>query len=90
MKENKTITNIEQLTPERLTEIFKNKGYLSQGKVTKIIKKKSQESITSHVYFLELNFSTDIQKELPSCEIVVKISKPHDEFKIYGRQEAKF
>ena len=40
MKENKVITNIEQLTPEWMTRIFKNKGYLNQGKVTKIIKKK--------------------------------------------------
>ncbi|MFX0081500.1 MAG: oxidoreductase family protein [Candidatus Hodarchaeota archaeon] len=90
MKENKVITDIEQLTPEWLTNIFKNKGYLSQGKVTKIIKKKSQETITSFVYFLELNFSTDAQTEPPSRELVVKISKHNDEFKIYGRQEAKF
>ncbi len=27
------ITNIEQLTPEWLTNIFKKKGYLSNGKV---------------------------------------------------------
>jgi len=33
MKENKVITNIEQLTPEWLTSIFKNNGYLSKGKV---------------------------------------------------------
>jgi len=46
-----------------LTRIFKNKGYLSQGKVTKIIKKKSQETITSFVHFLELNFSTDAQEQ---------------------------
>ena len=28
MKENKVITDIEQLTPDRLTFIFKNKGPL--------------------------------------------------------------
>jgi len=33
MKEKNVITNIEQLTPERLTSIFKNNGYLSKGKV---------------------------------------------------------
>ena len=90
MKENKVITEIEQLTPEWMTRIFKNKGYLSQGKVTKIIKKKSQETITSFVHFLELNFSTDAQTEPPSPEIVVKIPKHTDEFKLWGRQEAKF
>jgi len=37
MKENKVITNIEQLTPEWMTSILKNKGYLSNGEVTNII-----------------------------------------------------
>ncbi len=63
MKENKVITDIEQLTPERLTRIFKNKGYISQGKVTKIIKKNSQESLSSNLHFLDQNFSTDAQTE---------------------------
>jgi len=90
MKENKVITEIEQLTPERLTRIFKNKGYLSQGKVTKIINKKTQETITSFVHFLELYFSNDVQTEPPSPDIVVKFSKDIDEFKLGGRQEAKF
>jgi hypothetical protein len=90
LQENKIITDIEHLTPEWLTRIFKNKGYLSQGKVTKIIKKKSQETITSFVHFLELSFSTDAQTEPPSPEIVVKISKQNNEYSNWGRQEAKF
>ena len=90
MKEQKVITNIEQLTPEWLTSIFKNKGYLSQGKVTKIIKKKSQETITSNVHFLELTFSTDAQKEPASPEIVAKIPKPTDFANVVGKHEAKF
>ena len=90
MNENKIITEIEQLTPEWLTLILKNKGYLSQGKVTKILEKKSQEVLTSHMYFLDLKFSTDAQKRPSSSEIVVKITKLNDEFKIFGRQEAKF
>ena len=53
MKENQVITDIEQLTPEWLTSIFKKKGYLSQGKITKIIKQKSQESVTSNIHFVE-------------------------------------
>ena len=75
MKEHKVITNIEQLTPEWLTNIFKNKGYLNQGKVTKIIKKNSKEANSSNVHFLELNFSNNAQMELTSPEIVVKIPK---------------
>jgi len=47
MKELGVITDIEQVTPERLTSIFKNKGYLSNGKVTKAINKNSEISVTS-------------------------------------------
>ncbi len=81
------ITDIEQLTPDWLTNIFKKKGYLSNGKVTKIIKKNKQETLTAGVYFLELNFSNNAQTELASSEIVVKISKPND---IKGRYEANY
>jgi len=90
MNEKGVITNIEQLTPELLTNIFNKKGYLSNGKVTKIIKKKSQETLTSFVYFLELNFSSDAQTEPASPEIVVKIPKPVDITKFIGKHEAKF
>lgn len=72
MKENKVITDIEQLTPEWLTNIFKKKGYLSNGKVTKIIMEKSQKNVSSDVFFFKLVFSIDARVELPSAEIVVK------------------
>ncbi|MHA2088150.1 MAG: hypothetical protein ACW972_07730, partial [Promethearchaeota archaeon] len=88
MKENKVITEIEQLTPEWMTRIFKNKGYLNQGKVSKITKKKSQETITSNVHCLEVTFSTDAQAEPASPEIVVKIPKPFAS--VGGRHEVKF
>jgi len=91
MKEDKVITNIEQLTPEWLTRIFKNKGYLSQGKVTKVIKKSSQVTTSSNVHFLELSFSDDAQNEPISPEIVVKIIKPVGVTNKYlGQHEAKF
>ena len=87
MEENKVITDIEQLTPEWMTSILKNKGYLSNGKVTKIIKKNTRETLTAGVYFLELKFSNDAQTKPASPEIVVKISKPND---IKGRNEVKY
>ncbi|MHA1931913.1 MAG: oxidoreductase family protein [Promethearchaeota archaeon] len=88
MKENKVITDIEQLIPERLTRIFKNKGYLNQGKVTKIIKKNSQESLSSNLHFLEINFSNNAHTKPVSPEIVVKIPKRSARF--FGKHEAKF
>ncbi|KKK40766.1 hypothetical protein LCGC14_0519410 [marine sediment metagenome] len=57
MIENKVITDIEQVTPELLKSIFKNKGYLTQGKVTKIIEKKSPKTVSSNMHFLRLKFS---------------------------------
>ena len=84
------ITDIEQLTPEWLTNIFKKKGYLSNGKVTKIIKKNSLETVTSNVHFLELNFSNDDLTEAASPEIVVKIPKSGDFAKFVGKHETKF
>ena len=88
MKENKVITNIEQLTPERLTRIFKNKGYLSQGEVTKIIRRNSQESLSSNLHFLDINFSNNAQTKPVSPEIVIKIPKRLAKF--FGKHEAKF
>jgi hypothetical protein len=75
MNKNKVITDIEQLTPEYLTNIFKKKGYLSHGKVIKIIKKKPLEHYASNMHFLELTFSNDAQTELISTEIALKIRK---------------
>jgi len=90
MEENAVITNIDQLTTERMTIIFKNKGYLSQGKVVKIVKKKSQETNTSYMHFLELNFSSNAQMEPPSPEIVVKMPKPSDLYKSAMKHDVKF
>ena len=87
MKENKVISDIEQLTPERLTSILKKNGYLSHGKVAKIIQKNPIEKIGSDVYFLQLIFSNDAQTKPASPEIVVKFSKPKY---IKGRYEVNY
>ena len=87
MKENKVITNIEQLTPDWLTNIFKNNGYLTQGKITEIISiiPLREGSIT---YSLELKFSEDAQREELSSNIVVKTLSYDD--KLLRTREAKF
>jgi len=72
MKELEVFTDIEQVTPERLTSIFKNKGYLSNGKVTKTIKTNSEVSVTSNMHYLELNFSNDAQTVPTIPNIVVR------------------
>ena len=90
MKENKVITNIEQLTPEWMTNIFKNKGYLRNGKVTKIIKKNSEVSVTSHMHYLDIKFSDDAHPIANIHDITVRLPKHWDYNKYIGRHEAKF
>ena len=90
MNEKGVITDVKQLTPERLTNIFKKKGYLSKGKVTKINKRNSRETFTSYVHFLELNFSNGAQMEGASPEIVMKIPKSVNMAKLVGSREVKF
>ncbi len=77
MKEDTVITDIEQLTPEKLTNIFKNNGYILNGKITKIIRRNSREAVSSNLHFLGLTFSVDTQTELLSSNIILKISKPN-------------
>ena len=86
MKEKKVITDIEQLTPEWLTSIFKNNGYLSQGKVSAIISRNSLESFSFNTHFLELTFSVDAQMDRVSSKIVITQHKT----KILNKYEEKF
>jgi len=91
MKENKVIIDIEQLTPEWLTRIFNNNGYLSQGKVSAIISRNSLEHFSFNLHFLELAFSEDAQTDGVSSKIVVRTSIPYSTpSKILNKHEVKF
>ena len=56
----------------------------------KIVKKRSQETSSSNIHFLELNFSKDAQTEPASSKIVVKYLKPNEVSRFIGKHEAKF
>ncbi|MFW9876874.1 MAG: phosphotransferase [Candidatus Thorarchaeota archaeon] len=88
MNKNKVITNMEQLTPEWLTNIFRNNGYLSHGSVTAISSKKTLSAISSNAHSLELIFSDDAKAEEVSSTIIVKTPLPDEKF--LGQHEAKF
>ncbi|MHA2197515.1 MAG: oxidoreductase family protein [Promethearchaeota archaeon] len=90
MSEKKVITDIKQLTPERLTNILRKKGIINNEKVIKILKKNSQQTTTSMVHYLEVKFSTDAQAEPKSLEIVVKITRASGSVKMLGKLEVKF
>ena len=90
MSSKRVITKIEQLTPERLTEILRKKGIISEGKVIKIRKNSSKRTTTSMVHFLEVKLSNNAQTEPTSLEIVVKITQLLGSAKMLGQLEAKF
>ncbi|MHA2398546.1 MAG: oxidoreductase family protein [Promethearchaeota archaeon] len=90
MSQKRVITDIKQLTPERLTKILKNKGTINQGTVTKITEKNSKRTTTSKVYFLEAKLSNDAQTEQTSLDIVVKITQLLGSVRILGQLETKF
>jgi len=48
----RVISDIKQLTPERLTEIFKKKGIISDGKVRSVVKKNSQQTMIAYTNML--------------------------------------
>ncbi|MHA1907279.1 MAG: phosphotransferase [Candidatus Thorarchaeota archaeon] len=85
MKETRIITDAEELTPEWLTDIFRNNGLLSQGKVAEIV---NRTSLRGSTYSLELKFSDDTQRDQLSSSIVVKPILSDDWF--LKTREAKF
>ncbi|MGY5878731.1 MAG: phosphotransferase [Candidatus Thorarchaeota archaeon] len=85
VKEIKIITDIEELTPEWLTNIFKNNGYLTQGTISEIVSRHSLRGLT---YSVEVKFSNDAQSEHISSDLVVKMISADDLF--LRTREAKF
>ncbi|MHA2336511.1 MAG: phosphotransferase [Candidatus Hodarchaeales archaeon] len=87
---SEVISNIEELTPEKLTKIFRKQGYLNNGKVTKITNQDSIECFHSNLHFLELSISNNGQTDEIPSEIVVKMPKTDDLSKLAGKYEARF
>ncbi|MCG3227092.1 MAG: hypothetical protein H7645_09240 [Candidatus Heimdallarchaeota archaeon] len=90
MKEREVITDIEQLTPEWLTDIFKDNGFLNKGKVTTITRN-SLDAFSSRVNALELTFSEDNLMESVSSRVIIKTASPkakHSQF--FNKKEVEF
>ena len=90
MNGRRLITDIKQLTPEKLTEIFRRKGIISNGEVTQIVMKKSQQTTTSKLYYLDIIYSKNAQTKPRSLEIAVKITRATGSVKMLGNLEVKF
>jgi len=85
VKDVQIITDIEELTPEWLTSIFKTNGHLTQGTVSEIVSRHSLRGLT---YSVKVKFSDDAQSEHISSDLVVKMISPDDIF--LRTREAKF
>ncbi|MHA1952796.1 MAG: hypothetical protein ACXAAM_00160 [Candidatus Heimdallarchaeaceae archaeon] len=91
MQEEKIITDIEQLTPEWLTTIFKKNGFLSNGKVKAIPMRKPIEAFSSKANALEITFSEDDIMKFSSLQIIIKIASPKKELdKFFSKKEVEF
>lgn len=68
------ITSVEQATPAWLTEILRQKGFLSRGSVTKVRQTLEPIQSISSVYHLTLDYSPDAPDSVPT-RLLLKIFK---------------
>ena len=86
------LTSTDQATPEWLTGVLQKKGFLPQGKVTRVQQKPSQPLITSLITHLELSYSTDAPTSAPT-RLFLKVAKPDLDPQIssqLGKNEVEF
>lgn len=70
----KPLTNLEELTPERLTDILRNAGHLIAGQVESINVTSSKTIITSTIAFLDVTYSS-AESALPT-KLFLKFAFP--------------
>lgn len=72
------LTNIQQVTPEWLTNLFRQKGLLDENRVSDIQITASNATRVSEVYFLQIGYlfaATDAPRRL-----FIKLPKPDKEW----------
>lgn len=75
------------LTPENFTEILKKNNFITNEKITEITHKKI-ETVTSHLYFIEVKFDKEWIHGESSKNMVLKSSKK--QFEIDAEHETNF
>jgi hypothetical protein len=75
------LNNIDQATPEWLTQLLQKKRFLPQGEVKRVQQKLSQALITSIIAHLELSYSVDAPTSAPT-RLFLKIAKPDFDLQI--------
>ena len=69
----KPLSNLDELTPERLTDILRSEGHLADGQVESIDVTSSTTIITSTIAFLDVRYSSAV--ELPN-KLFLKFAYP--------------
>ena len=75
----KPLANLEELTPERLTDILHNEGHLAAGHVESIDVTSSTPIITSTIAFLDVTYSSAASAALPK-KLFLKFANPNHKF----------
>ena len=82
------VTNIDQVTPDWLTNLLRKKGLVKLGKVTDIAQTKSRQTNVSTVYFLTISF--DQQESFAPKKLFLKIPSPEFQWNGWGKKEIQF
>ena len=86
------IADVEQITPDWLTNVLGANGHLDKGRVTAVELKASRQTIISNIHYLELRYSADASEESPS-KLFLKLSKPGFDAEIaarFGERESQY
>jgi hypothetical protein len=91
MNDDAIITDVEQITPEWITSIFKRKGFLKTGKAVAVTKDESFETVYPNVHALKISFSAKEPMEPKILKVIVKITLPKkDHNKFFNKKEVEF
>jgi hypothetical protein len=90
----RVITDVEQVTPEWLTRILYERGYLSQGQVTSVQKVSLPQYVDpffADISYLKVSYSGQVPPSTPR-RLFLKVSKPHlkPADLLMGRKEVEF
>jgi len=85
------LPDLDHVTPEWLTEVLREQGYLADGRVTAVHLKTTRPTAVSLVAHLEVQYADDISVSLPS-QFFLKTSRPDliANFPLRGQKEVAF
>ncbi|MBK9123792.1 MAG: phosphotransferase [Chloroflexi bacterium] len=86
---DRVITDIRQITPERLTEILRRDGALQQGEVTALDMNVNERELSTGVK-LGVTYSTDARGTLPRKLFLKLVNAQVDEDEYFGPSEVDY